>query len=399
MDSSYNKRQSVKLGQVIQNFFGKAVQIVLQSRVPSSWNEGEENKVNKWFNLYLPTLSTSAKEDLRLWKIQPQATTSSSVTSSSSDVASLPPMIIETYLDLRKLGPRQTVVLKDDTGNPWTVAKGGAKKQEVVLERWLIEFDPLEVSGFNVDELPFIYKQAIVLFRSLYAFTRLMPAYKLYRNLNQQSQLTSSLSIGIKVLDGKQPISSKGRVGLSKSIIPHQMLVTESHMQQKHFSPIQTTMGTLKVSIAYRTHHNFCVHDSEEILSTHFISIDKTDDKKKRVSIASMSVSPKQLSQSQSHLLTPMLLLPLTHLQLLLHLLRESHSHPHSHSHSYQSQGSTGSGGGSGGGSTPGASAPVAGSSIPVTPLRPSIQPFKIGSISNSPCFVIVGKTYFNNQQ
>ncbi|CAH2353460.1 autophagy-related protein 13 [[Candida] railenensis] len=348
MDHSYTRKQNSKLTQVIQNFFAKTVQIVHQSRVANSWEE-EEKKINKWFNLLLPTISSEyiPKEDLRLWK----TIGTSSNSSIASELGSLPPMIIETYLDLRRLGPRQTIVLKDDTGNPWTVAKGGSKKQEIVLERWLIEFDPLEVSGSIIDELPLIYKQAIILFRSLYAFTRLMPAYKLYRSLNKSKShsKTMPLSVGIKVLDGKQPISSKGRVGLSKSIIPSQMYVTESHMQQKHFQPIQTTLGTLKVSIAYRIHHNFCVHDSEEVLSTHFISIDKNDsnqgsvnndgNKKKRVSIASTSVSPCSS-------------------------LKEG-SRDDSPRKQYPSSSITGS--------------------TPITPVRPSIQPFKIGSISNSP--------------
>lgn len=264
----YIRKQNAKLTQVIQNFFSKSIQIVVQSRVQSDSyktverrkigdNEGPNtgSKINKWFNLHLYN-DTIAKEDLKLWK-------------SCNDLSRIPPMIIEIYLDLRQLTARQTVVLRDDNGNPWTVAKGGSKKQEVVLERWLIEFDGNNVSGSIVDELPLIYKQAIILFRSLYGYTRLMPAFKLKRSLKK-----SNLSLGSKVLDGKQPISSKGRIGLSKSIIPHQMLTTESHMSHKHFSPIQTTLGTLKVSIAYRNHYEFSIHDNEELLSTHFINID-----------------------------------------------------------------------------------------------------------------------------
>jgi len=263
------KKQNAKLIQVIQNFFSKSVQIVLQSRIQSEGHNTEDrlkvgggavnhntsSKINKWFNLHMYNDSLP-KEELKLWK-------------NFNDVSQMPPMIIEVYLDLRQLTSRQTVVLRDDNGNPWTVAKGGSRKHEVVLERWLIEFDANIVSGTIVDELPLIYKQAIILFRSLYGYTRLMPAFKLKKSLNK-----SNLNIGCKILDGKQPISSKGRIGLSKSIIPHQMLTTESHMSHKHFLPIQTTLGTLKISIAYRNHHEFSLLDNEELLSTHFINID-----------------------------------------------------------------------------------------------------------------------------
>ncbi|ODV65339.1 hypothetical protein HYPBUDRAFT_8239 [Hyphopichia burtonii NRRL Y-1933] len=266
----YVKKQNAKLIQVIQNFFTKSVQIILQSRLFSDSDISLENnphvKVNKWFNMHMSNNLDTLKDDLKLWK-------------NFTEVNKVPPMIIETYLDLRQTSSRDTVMLKDDNDNRWTVAKGGGKKQEVVLERWLIEFDRNDVSGSFIDELPLIYKQAIILFRSLYAFTRLMPAYKLKKSLSQ-SKSKKSLIIGNKVLDGNHPISSKGRIGLSKSIIPHQMLTTESHMSQKHFSPIQTTLGTLKISIAYRNHYDFITSDNEVVLSNHFVNMDENHDQK-----------------------------------------------------------------------------------------------------------------------
>lgn len=287
----YVKKQNAKLTQVIQNFFSKSVQIVLQSRIQSDLYNKEEqegdtgshstsSRINKWFNLHMYN-SNLLKEELKLWK-------------NSANSSLIPPMIIETYLDLRQLTPRQSVVLRDYNGNPWTVTKGGSKKHEVVLERWLIEFDGNAVSGSIIDELPLIYKQAIILFRSLYGFARLMPVYKLKKSLNN-----SSLIIGCKVLDGKHPISSKGRIGLSKSIIPHQMLTTESHMSHKHFTPIQTTLGTLKISIAYRNHYDFSIQDNEELLSTHFITFD--DENNKEIEINRIdSDSKEELSVNQS---------------------------------------------------------------------------------------------------
>lgn len=240
----YVKKQNAKLTQVVQNFFIKIVTIIITSR--SEYQVQDESRINKWFNLLMPSINI--KDDLKIWK--------------NGELSSLSPMIIETLIDLKSLDDKKSLILNDENNNPWTVIKnGGSKKNEIVIERWLIEFDHNEVSGSIMDELPLIYKQAIVLFRSLYGFTRLMPAYKLKRNIDN----VKPLKIVNKVVDGKQPISSKGRIGLSKSIIPHQILTTDSHLIQRQFHPIQTTLGTLKVSVVYRRHSSFKVVD--EILS------------------------------------------------------------------------------------------------------------------------------------
>ncbi|KAI5966708.1 ATG13 [Candida pseudojiufengensis] len=273
-ESAAAKKQTAKLTQVLINFFTKAAQIILDSRsdskkIHSPYNDDEiHHKINKWFNLHM---ISSTKEDLKLWK--------------SSDLTSIPPMIIETYLDLRQLPSNQTLVLFDDEKHPWTVAKSNSKKQEVVLERWLIEFDQRPTNLIN-DELPTIYKQAIILFRTIYGYSRLMPSYKL--KLKQSNKL----SLGNKILDGNQPISSKGRIGLSKPIIE----LNESHTTQKFFTPINTSLGTLKISIAYRNHYDFNLHEHEEVLSVHFTKHD--EDIKNKLS----SLSPcSSLNSSKDH--------------------------------------------------------------------------------------------------
>lgn len=246
----YLKKQNAKLIQVVQNFFIKAVQIILDARSEELDYDNSDQRTNKWFNLLMPSLN---KDELKTWKS-----------------TSFPPMIIETSISLHNLSEKHTLVSKDGDGNSWAVVKGGGKKQEVVIERWLIEFDSTDVSGSIIDELPLIYKQAIILFRSLFGILRLLPAYKLKQKLKKMQNLV----LCNKILDGKQPISSKGRIGLSKPIIPTQSLRSESHLVQKNFNPIQTTLGTLKVSGVYRRHFDFVIHDSEEALSDHFMKMD-----------------------------------------------------------------------------------------------------------------------------
>lgn len=365
--------QNAKLLQVIQNFFTKTSQIILQTRSvadPTVLNYRESDtsdtrsKTNKWFNLNIASPGDDwVKDEMKLWK-------------SFSDISQIHPMIIETYLDLRQLDPRQTVALEDDTGNSWTVAKGGLKKQEVVVERWLIEFDRTLCSDADSDELPLIYKQAIVLLRVLYGYARLLPAYKLRMVLCQQS--SKGLTLMNKIVDGKQPISSKGRIGLSKSIIPHQMLLTDSHMTQKSFEPMKTTVGSLRVSVAYRNHYRFTVQDNEEMLSNHFWTTDQEklealldrshiSDTTSNSALESRSASvsqeePKALGDA-SHFAssaTKQSVLPCT-----------SEHHPEHPSESSP---------------TPKTRVKQVLYAQPAASVqRPSIQPFKVGSIGNSP--------------
>lgn len=100
--------------------FAKAAQIVLEARAypetisPSLYPTKEEsNKLNKWFNLYMNSIPDITKDDLRLWK--------------TPELASLPPMIIETYIDLRQLPPNQILVLFDDIKHPWPLLKVGVR--------------------------------------------------------------------------------------------------------------------------------------------------------------------------------------------------------------------------------------------------------------------------------
>ncbi|OBA22025.1 hypothetical protein METBIDRAFT_40513 [Metschnikowia bicuspidata var. bicuspidata NRRL YB-4993] len=272
---SETRRKHSKLVQVVQNFFTKTLLVIVQARsVPeakplahdgvASAESSGTSKINKWFNLHMPSLDSEwARLELKPWK-------------SHADLSQFPPMIVETFLDLRQLSACEMVMLEDDHGSCWPVAEGGSKKLEVVLERWLIEFDRSSCGPDSVvdssEELPLVYKQAIVLLRVIYGVVRLLPAYKAKKLVAKRAN--KNLALRNRFVDGKQPVNSKGRVGLSKSIVPHQMLTTESHMTQREFSPIHTSLGTLRVSVAYRNHHKFNAQDQEERLLNHFLLSD-----------------------------------------------------------------------------------------------------------------------------
>jgi autophagy-related protein 13 len=195
------------------------------------------------------------RDDLRPWR--------------SCEVSdSIPPLVVETYLDLRSLNEQQPLVLVDSIGKAWNAP---SKRSEVVLERWVIEFVPPEAID---DELPVVYKKAIVVFRSLYTYVHVMPSWILRRKLAKAKLTVSPISIGCRIVNGGHPISSRGRIGLTKKIIESE----DPHLENFHFTGVGTPAGALKISVSYRKMTDFRVGDSETLLSTHFLNLDKNND-------------------------------------------------------------------------------------------------------------------------
>lgn len=372
---AYIKKQHAKLILVMQNFFTKALQMIVQARsVPEAALFGYTNddatttsKINQWFNLLMPTLNDEwLRGEIKQWR-------------SHAETQVLPPLILETYLDLRQVSGREIVVLEDDNGNSWPVVDGGSKKHEVVVERWLIEFDRASTLPSAVVELPLIYKEAIVLLRVLYGITRLLPAYKLKKYVAKL--LLKNLTLCNRFIDAKQPISSKGRIGLSKSIIPHQMLLTDSHLAQRTFLPVETSLGSLRVSVSYRLHHKFKIQDKEERLSDHFLISDKEQaDASSSIFRGSMSRSNSQSrSVSASRLGSRSESLPPSDSTTNANASKTSEHHDEKNSllpctsfHNREE-------------SSPSRKTSTKQKLVSIAPTRPSIQPFKVGSISNSP--------------
>lgn len=256
-------KQRQKLLQVVQNFFTKVLQLIVLSRSvidTKSPQNASASKINKWFNLCIASLDDeTVRHEIRQWKLHP-------------DLALFPPMIIETCLDLSQLNPHEYVVLEDDSRNVWPVSEG--QQKEIVVERWLVKFD--SSAGHSrpptaSDELPLMYKQAIILLRTIYLLVRLLPSYKLRKLVSKPS--SRNLTLVNHFLDGSQPVTSRNRIGLSKPIIP-QHLLTESHLTQRDFTPIETSYGVLSVSVVYRSHHKFRAQDQEERLSRQFVTSD-----------------------------------------------------------------------------------------------------------------------------
>lgn len=194
----------------------------------------------------------------------------------------LPPTLcIEVYLDLSELNNKQALVITDSEGKRYDVAETMAqqtdlsdrsstrKPLQVVLERWSVEIKGDGVSLTDArDPLPNVYKKAVVLFRSLYTFTRFMPAWKYYRRIQKQPPNQPALKLNYRITseEFKHPRKDNLNTRLFSSPDP----VTETHT----FAPSPSPVGPLCVSVTYRTNCDFRVDDAESLLSSHFMGLD-----------------------------------------------------------------------------------------------------------------------------
>lgn len=197
-----------------------------------------------------------------------------------------PSLCIEIYLDTKNLGHKQSLVIHDEQDKKWDVADAlnvpvesssrpqsrTGKSTQLVLERWMIHVGdkhsvhPSELS----DPLPNVYKKAVVLFRSLYAYLRFIPAFKYYKSIAKQPANHPSLKMGFRISNGD--FKSPRPDTLNIPLYPSPESVTETQV----FTPSNSPVGPLCITVQYRTNCEFSVEDSESLLSSHFLGLDNT---------------------------------------------------------------------------------------------------------------------------
>ncbi|OWO98248.1 autophagy protein Atg [Marssonina coronariae] len=255
-----------KLDQIIQNFHTKAAYLVLQSRMPLPvvFSKDGTKKLNKWFQI--ETDDTSAfKDDLSLWK-------------SCGGYQNRPlPLVIETFIDTSNLTKNQSLVLVDDQGKRWDVlealsnSSGSRRNTEVILERWKIELQdsPGERTYDFGSTLPTVYKKCIVFFRSLYATTKFVPAWRFVKSLAKSGSSSGSLRVSCRILSGDAPPSRFD--ALTHPIYELGGPVTTDY----ELGTTETPVGQFSAEVEYRIDCNFRVDDSEALLSSRFMGADE----------------------------------------------------------------------------------------------------------------------------
>ncbi|KAI8138958.1 autophagy-related protein 13-domain-containing protein [Fennellomyces sp. T-0311] len=263
--SSFSTRNS-KLEHIIQNFYTKTAQVVVQARLDSerhganrrsssssstiASNSSRSNKPNKWFNIATQDIDF-LREELKYWR---------ALSIQSVDEAP-PPLILDIVLDVSELTQSQILALADDRSRLNKIDVTGV--DTILLERWVLSLNhPLP--DFPVD-LPNLYKRSIVFFRALYSFVRLLPAYGLHRRLRNYGQ-SNGLSLNYRLTSS--PTYRNDEIPLDNSI-------HGGAVDMYEFSDVVTPLGTFKLRVEYRKNSDFRVEDSERDLSARMIDMDE----------------------------------------------------------------------------------------------------------------------------
>ncbi|OQO03983.1 hypothetical protein B0A48_10626 [Cryoendolithus antarcticus] len=272
-------RETSKLNQIIQNFHTKAALMICSSRatLPQAYGKSGEARQNKWFNVVLNE-TEALLEDLQDWR-RPDLHDDSP-----------PPLEIEVYLDASQISQTQALTIVDEQGKRWDVADSlrtsadssprldGAPEREIVLERWTIEMG--EASRYKAaqlnDALPNVYKKGVVLFRSLFTFSRLLPAWKLHRRLSRQPSSVQPLKLRFRIRQGRSgSLASLDQDPLQTPLCPTDLHDSDTNITEHHaFPPLLCAAGPLSISVDYRTNCDFYIADAEALLSSRFAGLD-----------------------------------------------------------------------------------------------------------------------------
>ena len=198
-----------------------------------------------------------------------------------------PIMILETYVEMKDLSNNQSMVVYDDQGTRWDVEEalntspdsssggnGETKKPELTLERWQIKLGRpmLDIPNDLGIILPRIYKNSIVLFRALYVYSKLLPAWKISKRVKSRS--SSNLpKIRYRIFDASKWETPREADPLSQPLFPGQGPVVENYA----FDPIDSPAGPFSIHVTYRQHCDLRIEDSEALLSSQFMGMDDQD--------------------------------------------------------------------------------------------------------------------------
>ncbi|OTA98044.1 hypothetical protein M426DRAFT_28831 [Hypoxylon sp. CI-4A] len=251
-----------------QNIYAKAGTVVLQTRIqvtPSLIGKSKEPKVSKWFQLDTDEIE-DFREEFRVWK------------QCGGLENRPPPLIIETYLDASRLKRGQSLVALDENGKRWDVIEAlnssdqssdsssgrqGEPITHLVLERWRVELkgqSPNPSDDFG-PLLPTVYKKAIVLMRSIYTTTGLLPAWKLARNSKTKGS-HPALTVRCKVFSGGPDIYHPDT--LRMPLFDSRSETVTDYL----LGNLDVYVGRVSASVSFRNQCNFQVVETESLLSS-----------------------------------------------------------------------------------------------------------------------------------
>ncbi|XP_057416380.1 autophagy-related protein 13b [Lotus japonicus] len=250
---------AAKTEQIITEFFAKSLHIILESRAvyASSRNSCADQAVlsspcssassssssvrprDKWFNLalrecpsVLENVDLGRRNNLECVVIDvilvQRALDCDPVTSSFSPKRVLPrsSLLKERYPLCCNAGREEF---------------GIEAKSEKIVERWVIQYESRKTRDSNSgnrrssnSSLSSLYKKVTLLVRSLYATVRLLPAYKIFGELNSSAQIRD-FTLAHRISSIVEPLTRK----------------EEAEMLKFGFTPVDTSSGRLCLSVMY----------------------------------------------------------------------------------------------------------------------------------------------------
>lgn len=253
--------EPAKNEQIITEFFAKSLHIILESRCPyvSSRNYSGEQGLSspsssssssssirprdKWFNLALKDCP-AALENIDFWR-----------------QSNLEPMFVDVVLvqrssnwDPLNCSPKGALVknLSLKERHYWSSDQDEFQNEvrsEKIIERWVLQYESRKGSNiagaggggsgskrWSSTSSHTLYKKSILLLRSLYVTVRLLPAYKLFRDLISSAQI-GMYNLGHRVSSFVEPFTHR----------------EEAEMQRFVFAPVDTCCGRLCLSVLYRS--------------------------------------------------------------------------------------------------------------------------------------------------
>ncbi|XP_042518133.1 autophagy-related protein 13b-like [Macadamia integrifolia] len=261
--------ETTKIELIITEFFVKSLHIIIQSTSPcvssrtysgeqtlsspssSSSSSSSVRPRDKLFNLALRDCP-DALDKFDLWR-----------------QSILEPMVVDVILvqihtdwDVHRCSPRWDLVRNRNYWNSGQEDYMQEMRSEKIIERWVVQYESRRSrdssssgskrkgssSSHSLD------KKSRILLRSLYLTIRLLPAYKLFRELNSSGQIRS-FSLAHKVCSYGEPLTRR----------------EEAEMQKFDFVPVDISHGRLSLSVFYHpTLSNVSLEPSVP-LSTQFI--------------------------------------------------------------------------------------------------------------------------------
>lgn len=263
--------EAAKIEQIMTEIFHKSLQIILEVRSPdtssrnfsceqamsspssSSSSSSSVRLRDRWFNLALRECP-AVLENIDLWR-----------------QSNCQRMVVDVVLVQRPVdwdSVNFSPIRNSSSKEPycWNSDQDEFRcqvKSEKVIERWVVQYESRKVkdnrssgsrrSGNNTWHT--LYKKSILLLRSLYATVRLLPAYKIFRDLNSSCQIRT-FSLVHRVLSLVEPFSRR----------------EEAEMQRFGFTPLETSSGRICLSVLYRSSDLDISSDSSTPMSPQVIS-------------------------------------------------------------------------------------------------------------------------------